>query len=154
MWFWRFSFTMNDTRHDIFRNNRVADKVENDDIEEEQMCFVKRDKSTPLVHTIGAAEVIHPFEKHDTMYKALRALGWEGQQISWWHNVPPHVQDDWEDMDEIELLDSPMNHSPAPMIRVMTEYEIRAKAADIRRCEEEEEAWWNENNTPKYDARG
>jgi hypothetical protein len=80
------------------------------------------------------------------MYEALRALGWEGQQIAWWHNVPPHVQDDWEDMDEIELLDSPMNHSPAPMIHVMTEDEKRAREAELKEWEEEvRKHMWDED---------
>ena len=138
MWFGYYSFSMKDTRYDIFRYRKVADKVENDGFEEGQLCYVKREKNSYILLAIGAAEVTYPFQKYDTMREALRALGWEGQRLAWWHKVPPHVQEDWADLEEEELLDNPVNHSPYPVIRVMSAMEIQEQEEAIKQFEKDE----------------
>jgi len=121
MWFWQYSFTMQQIRYDVFYSAYVPDV--DDPVEEwkeKEWCYVRRHKDAPQNHEIGAADVTVPFQEYPTMRRALQALGWEGQRLTWWLHVPPFVQDDWSDLTQEELLEK---GAPSPIITALEEGE-------------------------------
>ena len=118
MWSWQYSFTMQDTRYDVFRHN-YFDRREQV-WKEAHWCYVERHKDDPQNHDVGAADVTYPFQGYPNLGEALRALGWEGQRLKWWLHVPPSVQWDWEDLTQEELLEK---GAPSPIISIASECE-------------------------------
>lgn len=105
MSYWNFSFTLEDTRFEVY--TLTVDQ---------SVVYVKMRKDDKPRHTMLDTDVRYPLAHCETMRDTFNEIGWTGQRLNFWLHVPPSVQDDWEDMSLEELLDNPIAHSPPPII--------------------------------------
>ena len=105
---WQFEFEHGETRTQVFT------------LPGGSWIYVKHDRAAERLHDIRPEDQQHPFAQYNTMREALMALGWnQDQPITYWNYVPTDIQMDWDDMTEDEFLDNPIDHSPAPIVRVL-----------------------------------